>query len=122
MLELLIKKSIIERGEVEWMANWTFTDQIPMGFFDVLGDGEKGSLGFMDMLGSQDYVPSLFDDLFQAAPPLMPQLPSPASTVVNTPATPNSCSISSSSTEVANDDQKVDEKEEKDQEKITKKE
>uniref|UniRef100_A0A5B6YLU6 WRKY transcription factor n=1 Tax=Davidia involucrata TaxID=16924 RepID=A0A5B6YLU6_DAVIN len=115
------------------MANFAFSDQIPTSFalsgiFDMPCEGEKGgSLGFMDMLGIQDYGPSLFD-LFQT--PLMPPqpVPSPASTipesseVVNTPATPNSSSISSSSTEAANDEQTktVPEEEEQDQEKTKK--
>ncbi|KAB1201601.1 putative WRKY transcription factor 48 [Morella rubra] len=110
------------------MANSTFSDEIPSSFalpsiFDMpcdQGDHQKGSsLGFVDMLGIQDYNPSLFD-WFSA--PMMPQpqpqpqqlqqpLPSPTSTVpessevVNTPATPNSSSISSSSNEAANEGQ-----------------
>ncbi|KAA8527353.1 hypothetical protein F0562_034932 [Nyssa sinensis] len=115
------------------MANSTFSDQIPTSFalsgiFDMPCEGEKGSLGFVDMLGMgiQDYSPSLFD-LFQT--PLMPPqpVPSPASTipesseVVNTPATPNSSSISSSSTEAPNDEQnKIAEEEDQDQEKTKK--
>lgn len=113
------------------MANSTFSDQIPAGFtfsssiFDMSCEVEieKGSFGFMDLLGVQDYSPSLYDLL---QPPLPPQpLTSPASSappesseVVNAPATPNSSSISSSSTEAANDDQtKAAEEEEQDQEK-----
>ncbi|KAJ9699829.1 hypothetical protein PVL29_005613 [Vitis rotundifolia] len=111
------------------MANSTFSDQIPASFafsssiFDMPCEVEKGSLGFMDLLGIQDYSPSLFDVL---QPPLAPHpLTSPASSappesseVVNAPATPNSSSISSSSTEAANDDQtKAAEEEEQDQEK-----
>lgn len=111
------------------MANSTFSDQIPAScafsssIFDMPCEVEKGSLGFMDLLGIQDYSPSLFDLL---QPPLAPHpLTSPASSappesseVVNAPATPNSSSISSSSTEAANDDQtKAAEEEEQDQEK-----
>ncbi|KAA8531200.1 hypothetical protein F0562_005886 [Nyssa sinensis] len=113
------------------MANSTFSDQIPTtfalsGIFDMPCESEKGSLGFMDMLGIQDYGSSLFDLL--QTPPVQPQSPLlPASTipesseVVNTPATPNSSSISSSSTEAANDEQtKTVEEEEQDQEKTKK--
>ncbi|XP_052206351.1 probable WRKY transcription factor 48 [Diospyros lotus] len=120
------------------MANSGFSDQIPTSFalsgsiFDMPCDGEKSSLGFIDMLGIQDYSPSLFD-LLQPTPVIMPPqpLPSPASTVpestsevLNTPATPNSSSISSSSTEAVNDDQTkttaVQEEEEHDQDKTKK--
>lgn len=124
------------------MANSTFFDQIPTSFgfpagiFDMPCDyNEKGSfdLGFMDILGFQDYYCTTSDhtatpsssslfDLIQTPPPVI--IPSPASTseVVNTPATPNSTSISSSSTEAANDhDQikatKVEQDEEGEQEK-----
>ncbi|KAL6966022.1 hypothetical protein U1Q18_029918 [Sarracenia purpurea var. burkii] len=114
------------------MANLIFTDQIPTsyalsGIFDMPCEGEKGYLGFIDMLGIQDYGPSLFD-LFQT--PVMPPqpLPSPVSTVpessdvVNTPATPNSSSLSSSPTEAGNDDQtKTIVEEEQDQEEKIKK-
>lgn len=75
--------------------------------FDVACDGEKGSLGFMDLLGTQDFTPSLFDWLQE-----QPAMPSPAtsampesSEVLNTPATPNSSSFSSSSTDAVNDEQ-----------------
>ncbi|KAK3018597.1 hypothetical protein RJ639_004929 [Escallonia herrerae] len=124
------------------MANSTFSDQVmvPAGFstslsgiYDMPCDekGSSSSLGFMDMLGiGQDFGPSWFD-LLQT--PLTPPqaLPSPASSavpesmtseVVNTPATPNSCSISSSSTEAANEENqcKAAEEEDQDQEKAKK--
>ncbi|KAL6952526.1 hypothetical protein U1Q18_015854 [Sarracenia purpurea var. burkii] len=96
------------------MVNSAPSDQIPTSFplssiFDMPCVGEKSSFGFMDMLGIQDYTPSLFDLLQTPAMPPQPPLPSPVSTipesseVVNTPTTPNSLSISSSSTEAAND-------------------
>lgn len=97
---------------------------------------QKSSMGFIDFASFQDFSnPSyMFDDLMLhsiAAPSLIPMqsssklLPSQAplpeySEVVNTPATPNSSSISSSSTEAApvNDDSKRPETvEEEDQEK-----
>ncbi|CAL5337983.1 hypothetical protein CsSME_00021347 [Camellia sinensis var. sinensis] len=115
------------------MANSTFSDQIQTSFplsgiFDMPCEVEKGSLGFMDMLGIQDYGSSSLFDLFQtpAMPPqplLSPTLPE-SSEVVNTPATPNSSSISSSSTEAANDDQTkttvMEDQEDQDQEKSKK--
>ena len=94
--------------------------------FDVpYCEGERGSLGFMDMLDFQDYGPSLLD-LIQAPGPQT--LPSPASEVVNTPTTtPNSPSVSSSSTEPANDgrskregEEEEEEEKERDQEKLKK--
>ncbi|KAE8076653.1 hypothetical protein FH972_015289 [Carpinus fangiana] len=116
------------------MANSTFSDEIPSSFplssiFDMPC--------YMDLLGIQDFdSPSLFD-LFPApmvppaqSQPPQPQLqqqqtlvPSPASTVpaessevVNTPATPNSSSISCSSNEAANEERtKAGGEEEEDQ-------
>ncbi|OAY56152.1 probable WRKY transcription factor 48 [Manihot esculenta] len=94
--------------------------------YDHIAD--KASLGFMDLLdGNQDFGTSLLLDCFQLQPPpILPHqpLPSPASTVpessevLNTPATPNSSSISSSSNEAGNDSQaKAGDEEEQDQEK-----
>ncbi|XP_059645987.1 probable WRKY transcription factor 48 [Cornus florida] len=131
-----MEKKEEELSNDNWMGNSTFSDQIPVSFalssgssssiFDMPCDGEKGSLGFMDMLGMQDYGPSLLDLLHTPSMPMPTQpLPSPASTVpdssevVNTPATPNSSSISSSSTEAANDEHKVEE-EDQNQEKTKK--
>ncbi|KAF8394696.1 hypothetical protein HHK36_020913 [Tetracentron sinense] len=108
----------MEKKEAMEMENplgvMTFSDQIPTSFssssvFDMSYEGEKGSLGFMDLLGIQDFSPSLFD-LFHA-PSVPPPPPTPSSTlpdtseVLNFPATPNSSSISSSSTEAVNDEQ-----------------
>ena len=112
------------------MANSTFSDQIPASFpfpssfFDMSYEVEKGSLGFLDLLGVPDYCPSL-SDLLQTPLPPQSLITSPASSappesseVVNAPATPNSSSISSSSTEAANDDQtKAPEEDDQDQEK-----
>ncbi|KAL2530646.1 putative WRKY transcription factor 23 [Forsythia ovata] len=109
------------------MENTTFSNQmnIPAGFSTPCEADEKEDLGFIDMLNLQEYtIPSMFDFLLTT-----PLIPSPASTypesseVVNAPATPNSSSISSSSTEaVPNDNQWTEtvEKEEQNQEKINK--
>ncbi|XP_057470412.1 probable WRKY transcription factor 48 [Actinidia eriantha] len=99
------------------MVNSTFSDQIwtglgLQGIFDMPCEGgtinQKASLGFnMDMFGIQDCCdPSLFDLL---RTPVMPPQPvvSESPEVVNTPATPNSLSVSSSSTEAANDEQQT---------------
>ncbi|KAG6667959.1 hypothetical protein I3843_01G127900 [Carya illinoinensis] len=143
MIESMDRKDQEMKTENSLMANSTFSDEIPSSFalpasiFDMpcdhQGDHQKGSSsGFMDMLaGISDYDPSLFE-WFSA--PMMPQpqqqhqqqeqqhpLPSPASTfpesseVVNTPATPNSSSISSSSNEAANEGQNKAGGEEEDQ-------
>lgn len=89
--------------------------------------GEKGSLGFMDLLDiNQDFGPSLLDNYNWFQGPIVPQqpLPSPASTVpessevLNNPPTPNSSSLSSSSNEAGNDAQvKAGDEEEQDQDK-----
>ncbi|XP_052190501.1 probable WRKY transcription factor 48 [Diospyros lotus] len=115
------------------VGNSTFSDHIPSGFsltsfFDMTCDAEKGSFGFIDVLGFQQNYPSFFDDQFQS--PLQPPLPllSPTSSVpgelpelVNTPA--ESSSISSSSNEVPNtweQTKTVQEEHEQDQENTNK--
>ncbi|KAG9137951.1 hypothetical protein Leryth_025505 [Lithospermum erythrorhizon] len=107
------------------------TDQILPSFnnnsiFDEEG-GDKGSSfgGFWDSLSAQDYS-SIFD-LLQAPPlqpPPPPQLGGSSSSMVasgvaepsDMVATPNSTSVSSSSTEAANDDQETKTVEEVEQE------
>ncbi|GFZ21748.1 hypothetical protein Acr_29g0009100 [Actinidia rufa] len=73
--------------------------------FDVpYCEGERGSLGFVNMLNFQDYGPSLLDLIQTPGPQTL--LP-PASEVVNTPATtPNSLSVSSSSIGVKETEEK----------------
>lgn len=96
------------------------------GVFDLY-EGEKGSLGFMELLGVQDFgsssppSSSLFDMVqFQAQNQVPSKGASASSTVnvtkiecselLNQPATPNSSSISSASSEALNDEQvKVEE-------------
>ncbi|XVF38890.1 hypothetical protein REPUB_Repub20aG0141900 [Reevesia pubescens] len=116
------------------------------GACEVSGGDKWGSLGFMDLLGiNQDFIASSLFDSFPLPPTLSPAppastevvlhqdilheqqlqvdikqqlqgLPSPASEVLNNPATPNSSSISSSSNEAANDEQnKAGDDEEQDQ-------
>ncbi|GFZ13890.1 WRKY DNA-binding protein 48 [Actinidia rufa] len=98
------------------MANSTFSNQIStalglQGIFDMPCEGDvinqKASLGFnMDMFGIQDYCnPSLFDLIQTPVVPPQPAAVSESPEVVNAPATPNSLSVSSSSTEAANDEQ-----------------
>ncbi|CAL9074845.1 unnamed protein product [Musa textilis] len=86
------------------------TFPLPGGFFDANG-GDKGSVGFLELLGLRDFHQSPF--LFELPPPTSavepppamsdppPRLPPPAesSDAANFPATPSS--ISSSSTEAA---------------------
>ncbi|CAL5346836.1 unnamed protein product [Camellia sinensis] len=132
MLVVVSDQFMEKRGELKTensMPNSTFSGPFPAntttttsygfpGIFDMPCDGDKGSsLGFIHLLGIQDDNPSLFD-LFQT-----PVIPSPASEVVNTPATPNSLSISSSSNEAANDEQNkttVEEEDEQNQKKAKK--
>ncbi|CAK7348461.1 unnamed protein product [Dovyalis caffra] len=89
--------------------------------FDFV-DGDKNSLGFMELLGMQDFSPSLLD-MVQVpipsvqAPNVQVVMESPPE-VLNQPATPNSSSISSASSEGLNDepvnkgvDDEVDEQE-----------
>ncbi|KAJ4968459.1 hypothetical protein NE237_015160 [Protea cynaroides] len=67
---------------------------------DLYSESDKGvPINFMDLLGIQDLTPSLFD-LLQPPP-----APTPTSEVLNFPPTPNSSSMSSSSTEPTNDEQ-----------------
>ncbi|XP_057460399.1 WRKY transcription factor 23-like isoform X1 [Actinidia eriantha] len=80
-----------------------FTDHFPLS---DLFDGEKSSLGFMELLGIQNLTPSIFDAMFQVSTPsIEPVGPTQTSTVaessevLNQPTTPNSSSISSASNE-----------------------
>ncbi|XP_042517071.1 WRKY transcription factor 23-like [Macadamia integrifolia] len=103
---------------------------LPGSIFDMYGEDEKGgvgvSMGYMDLLGVQDLSPSIFDLLQQhhEQPPLMPLSPPPveSSEVLNLPATPNSSTISSSSTEAGNDEQTkpVDQEEQEKPKKLSK--
>nr|URH10331.1 WRKY15 [Phoebe bournei] len=88
----------------------SFSDQIPTtfsssGIFDLVsGDlAATRSIGFMELLGLEELAPSIFDLL----PPLsLPPTSLPESSDAgNPPATPNSSSISSMSTEAANEEQ-----------------
>ncbi|GFZ19315.1 WRKY DNA-binding protein 23 [Actinidia rufa] len=50
-----------------------FTDHFPLS--DLL-DGEKSSLGFMELLGIQNLTPSIFDAMFQVSTPSIESLAS----------------------------------------------
>ncbi|KAK9282446.1 hypothetical protein L1049_005364 [Liquidambar formosana] len=86
------------------------------GVFDTSGEeGEKSSLGFMELLGIQDFSPSMFDYMPQQLPSVVPPaVKEYSSETLNLPATPNSSSISSASSEAVNEEQAkaVDEEEE----------
>ncbi|KAL5791972.1 hypothetical protein ACOSP7_000566 [Xanthoceras sorbifolium] len=114
------------------MGSSSFLDHVSAGFplqgiFDF-AEGEKSSLGFMELLGVQDFGSSLFDMV--QTPSTVPALSSsPNPTVVtkmespdllNQPATPNSSSISSASSEAVNDEQVKVEEQEEDQQKTKK--
>ena len=108
----------------------SFSDYIANSFplqsiFDLSSEGDTIPLGFMDLLGVQDLSPPLFDKA-QQVPSLVTQPLNPSSTkiespeVFNQPATPNSSSISSASSEALIDEPvKVDDQEE-DQQKTKK--
>ncbi|OMO82162.1 DNA-binding WRKY [Corchorus olitorius] len=114
----------------------SFSDCLSSGFgfplqsiFD-LSEGEKIPLGFMELLGVQDSLmmtsssPPLFDMTHQL-PSLATEAPNPSKIespeVFNQPATPNSSSISSASSEAVNDEPvKPEEDQEEDQQKTKK--
>lgn len=108
----------------------TFPDYIQSsypfpGVFDFC-EGDKSSLGFMELLGMQDFSPSMFDVL-QVPSMVQPAASNPVVTKVespealNQPATPNSSSISSASSEALNDELvKVADNEEEEQQKTKK--
>ncbi|GAV83670.1 WRKY domain-containing protein [Cephalotus follicularis] len=95
------------------------------GVYDF-GEGDKCPLGFMELLGVTDYSPSLFEIEqlqtsrvpFSAPNPTVSKLES--SEVLNQPATPNSSSISSASSEAVNDEPVKVEEQEEDQHKTKK--
>ncbi|KAJ9696694.1 hypothetical protein PVL29_008755 [Vitis rotundifolia] len=108
------------------VGSWSFSDHAPEipAVFDFPDEGEKGTLGFMELLSIQNYGPPLFD-LVQlpslekpaGAAPAVP----PSPDVVNPPATPNSSSVSSASSHEQGS-KAVEEEEEDEEEKKTKKE
>ena len=105
------------------LGNSSYSDYISNSFplqsiFDLSSERETMPLGFMDLLGVQDLSPPLFDKA-QQVPSLVTQPLNPSSTkiespeVFNQPATPNTSSISSASSEAVNDEPvKVDDQEE----------
>ncbi|GLU16731.1 hypothetical protein SLE2022_331470 [Rubroshorea leprosula] len=121
----------MERKEVvkmeEGMGSSPFLDYISssyQGAFD-LSEGEKsGSLGFMELLGFQEFSPVF--DVGQVASTATTSALSPAGgkiespEVLNQPATPNSSSISSESCEGVNDEPVKVEDQEEDQHKTKK--
>ncbi|KAJ0960787.1 hypothetical protein J5N97_001346 [Dioscorea zingiberensis] len=81
------------------------SDHLTTGIFEI-GDGggeteRNSSYGFLELLGFQDYTPSLLELSQQtaAAPDPAAEPLQESSVTVNAPATPNSSSISSSSTD-----------------------
>ncbi|KAE8723222.1 putative WRKY transcription factor 28 [Hibiscus syriacus] len=98
-------------GNSSFLAN-NFPLQI---MFDSNSEGDKLPLGFMELLGAQDFTsPPLFD-IAQQFPSLVtdPPMKIESPDAFNPPATPNSSSISSASSEAVNDEPvKVDDQEE----------
>ena len=114
-LRVMERKEMIKMEELVGSSSFTdhISDSYPFsGIFDF-SEGEKSSLGFMELLGTgvQDYTSPLFD-----LPPISmaPSAPLPAvkecSEVLNQPATPNSSSISSASSEAVNDTEQTNNK------------
>ncbi|KAK8532610.1 hypothetical protein V6N13_131924 [Hibiscus sabdariffa] len=113
------------------LGNSSFSDYFSSGFplqsvLDFSCEGETMPLGFMELLGFQDLNPSVFGMTPQA--PLVTQPPNnPCSTkiespaeILNQPATPNSSSISSASSEAVNDEHAKVGDQEEDQQKTKK--
>ncbi|MBA0789551.1 hypothetical protein Gotri_026926 [Gossypium trilobum] len=106
----------------------SFSDYFPLqSIFDWSCEGgENMPLGFMELLGVQDLKPPLFDMGQQHAPSaVVNQALNPCSTKNERfnyqPATPNSSSISSASSEAVNDEPfQVDDDQEEDQQKTEK--
>ena len=109
------------------LGNSSFSDYIANSFslqsiFD-LSEGERIPLGFMELLGVQDLSPPLFDMAAEPVPSLAIQPPNPTSKKIESPevfiqpATPNSSSISSASSEAVNDELVKVEDQEEDQQK-----
>ncbi|KAJ9678469.1 hypothetical protein PVL29_020611 [Vitis rotundifolia] len=79
----------MERSGVKKMedpvGSWSFSDHAPviLAMFDFSDEGEKGTLGFMELLSIQNYGPPLFD-LVQ-----LPSLEKPAGAAPAMPASPH---------------------------------
>lgn len=120
------------------LGNSSFSDYVASSFslqniFDLSCEGDKIPLGFMELLGFHDQdhcyfstctTTPLFDNMAAVAPPqkVVPSLTptkieSPDQVLNIQPATPNSSSISSASSEAVNDEPpaKVDQDQEEDQ-------
>lgn len=127
----MAKREMIKMEDKYTNGSSSFSESISNSYpFSAMFDfceGEKSSLGFMELLGVQDISPSLFDFPVQTTtstlvvPPSV--VPNPTSTItkesseaLNQPATPNSSSISSASSEALNEEQTktVDQEEEHD--------
>ncbi|KAA8549066.1 hypothetical protein F0562_000750 [Nyssa sinensis] len=87
-----------------------FSDHIT-DMLDFSYEGEKSSLGFVELLGFQDFSPSIFDILQVPLPSMEPSaatqtsaVPAASSEILNQPMTPNSSSISSESSDAPNDE------------------
>ncbi|KAK9013628.1 hypothetical protein V6N11_041629 [Hibiscus sabdariffa] len=90
--------------------------------FDSSCEGDKFPLGFMELLGAQDFTSTPLFDIAHQFPSLEtdPPMKIESPDAFNLPATPNTSSISSASSDAVNDEAvKVDEQEE-DQQKTKK--
>ncbi|XP_052182582.1 WRKY transcription factor 23-like [Diospyros lotus] len=97
------------------------SNQFSAGMLDLYTESEKSSLGFTELLGLQDFAPSIFD-IFQpsALPPTQTSAVAESPEGFNQPATPNSSSISSASSGAHNDEQSRPAEEDEEQQKVKK--
>ncbi|KAE8703572.1 putative WRKY transcription factor 23 [Hibiscus syriacus] len=105
-------------GNSSFLANNSPLESI----FDSSREGDKFPLGFMELLGAQDFTSHPLFDIAQHVPPLVTEPPMKIESpdAFNLPATPNSSSISSASNEAANDEPVKVEDQEEDQQKTKK--
>ncbi|KAE8697951.1 putative WRKY transcription factor 28 [Hibiscus syriacus] len=86
---------------------------VSLGFMDLLGVQDLISPPFLEIMTAAQQVPSLISSQVPLTPP--PSKKMDSFEVINQPATPNSSSISSASSEAFNEPVKVDDQEENQQ-------
>lgn len=131
------KREVLKMSDISTIGSLPSCEGIsnsyPFSAMFDFSEGEKSSLGFVELLGVQDMSPSLFEYFpvqtttsTPVVPPLEAPIPSSTTTkesseALNQPATPNSSSISSASSEALNEEQtKTVDQEEEEQQKTKK--
>ncbi|KAI4301530.1 hypothetical protein L6164_034799 [Bauhinia variegata] len=115
--EMLAVKTEDAVGSSSFPTSFNSSNSYPFSSVFDFGEVEKSSLGFMELLGMQEFSP-LIDlprdsTVASSAPKDLSETAKECSEVLNQPpATPNSSSISSASSEALNDDQNKGEEEE----------